>query len=73
MPAGDKINLSLPSSSGFSYQLFTGTGQIVDEGTIEPDQQTHTLNLEKLKQGVYLIRLNDQSGVIFRIKILKKD
>jgi len=72
IPASDKVSLSLPSESGFKYSVFSSAGNLINEGIIEPNQKLFSFNLTNYHQGLYLIRLVDQAGVVFRIKIIKR-
>jgi len=62
----DNLYVSTPISLiGTAYKLFDLNGSLLKTGTIQ-DQNT-VLNLEHLKQGVYLFHIIGQSGSMFKI------
>jgi hypothetical protein len=72
VPANDRVSLSLPSASVFRYGIYSTSGQLIEQGQIEPGQTTSTFDLQKYQAGIYVISLTDQLGTAFRVKIIKK-
>ncbi|MBP6183783.1 MAG: T9SS type A sorting domain-containing protein [Saprospiraceae bacterium] len=59
-PAGDFLNLSLPSGIPFRMELLDSRGQLIQRqiGVAE----NYTLSLQDLSSGIYLIHLQDNNG-----------
>ncbi len=73
VPADGYVNLSLPPGERFNYRLVSSAGQVVEQGAIEHPSTTYLMNLANKQAGAYYFILTDNSGVTYRIKVLKKD
>lgn len=72
IPANDLLNISLPSESGFRYSVFSSSGELIEEGSIDPNQKIYSFKVLNYGRGLFLIRLVDKAGVVFRVKIIKQ-
>jgi hypothetical protein len=59
-PAGDVLNIQWSSSGNndFEWKVFDVTGTLVAQGRCS-DKQDHTIDIEKLKPGMYLMQLGE--------------
>jgi photosystem II stability/assembly factor-like uncharacterized protein len=72
VPALDHVNVSLPFASGFRYDIFSASGQLLKQGNIMAGESVHRFNLQGFQSGFYFIRLTDKSGFVYRIKIIRQ-
>jgi hypothetical protein len=72
VPTDGIVNISLPSGPRFSYQVVSSTGRIAGEGTIENHSGSWPVSLGSCPAGMYLVKLTDDRGVIFCVKVEKR-
>jgi len=63
-------SLSIQVKDSCQFSILNLQGQIVEEGSLETGLKT--LNMDKIKSGVYFVKLTSNEGVISIKKIVKK-
>lgn len=71
IPSSGMITVSLPTGKEFQYEVFSQSGQRVEEGAINGPADSFNLDLEPNAPGYYVLRLTNEFGTIFRIRLLK--
>ncbi len=71
MPVTSFLNLDLPGSNFVKYQLYNSTGAEVLNGPCIGSSGNFTIDLRRCKSGIYFLRLTDEKGIIFRVKLIK--
>ena len=71
VPTNGIISIPLPDSGEFLYSCMSITGKIVTEAAVKSDSGLFTLDLSGEISGVYVVILRNNSGRIFRVKIIK--
>ncbi len=72
VPTSGLITVPLPEAQSFSYAIFSSSGQQLMQGKIENPEDIFSLDLSEHVSGVYFISLMDESGRVFRVKVLKE-
>ena len=72
VPTSDLVEVSMPAGKNLRYDVISSEGRIVIQGTIQNLSDSHTFNLGNCQPGVYLIKLTNEAGVIYRVKVVKK-
>jgi photosystem II stability/assembly factor-like uncharacterized protein len=72
IPAFDFINVPLPGSGEFRYNVYSMSGRVIDSGTFENSGSGWKYDVNNLSQGTYLIQLTDIGrNTVFRVKFVK--
>ena len=69
-PATDYINIMNPASNDVTLEVYSLTGQKVDEQTLTPDM--NSIGLESYAGGIYTFRLVDNGTVVYSSKFVVK-
>ncbi len=72
IPTSGMLTIPLPNSNSLSYSIHSISGQTVREGKIENAAGSYSFDLTSYLPGIYIIRLRDESGRFFRVKIIKE-
>jgi photosystem II stability/assembly factor-like uncharacterized protein len=72
VPTNGKVEVSLPSGKNLTYLVISSTGRIVSQGKIENPSDSWLFDLGSCLTGIYMIQLTDELGVVYRIKVVKK-
>ncbi|MEA1899120.1 MAG: discoidin domain-containing protein [Bacteroidota bacterium] len=72
VPANNMVNISLPNSGMFVFSVYSLTGQFHEQGVIERSSDSYSLNLNNYLSGIYIIKLVDENGTIYRVKFIKE-
>lgn len=72
-PTNGIINVTLPKTEGtLRYNIFSITGEVVENGNIREGMDTYAFNLSNLTNGIYIIEIIDGNGNSNRSKVIKK-
>jgi len=71
VPTNGAINLSVPVSQNLNYSISSITGQVLKKGEINNAPSQFSFDLTLFKAGVYFINMVDESGVVYRAKVVK--
>ncbi len=67
VPTSGRVEISLAPAETYQYTFWSANGQLLDQG-----QLTHgSFDLSNYPDGIYLIRLKDGKGRVFRVKVVK--
>ncbi|MFZ4521138.1 MAG: discoidin domain-containing protein [Bacteroidales bacterium] len=72
VPSDGVVQVSLPGRGNFNYQVISPDGMIVKNGVVTDQNEIFLLSIGDFNNGVYIIRLVDDKGVVYRVKIVKK-
>ncbi len=72
VPTNGIVNVSLPAGSKFHYQVLTSNGREIEQGMIESPAESYPFNLGNSPSGIYFIRITNNQGVIYRVKVIKQ-
>jgi len=64
--------LSDHSYCKMEYTLTTISGQLVGKGRLEGNSNELSIDLSSYFSGVYIIHLNDEGGITYRAKVIKR-
>ncbi len=70
VPSNGIVSVSLPSGLGFSYQIFNANGKSCLQGNIEKQKENHSFDLSSFVSGIYFIKLRDEDGVVYNVKVV---
>ena len=71
VPTNGIVEVSLPSGDKFGYQVISSAGRIACEGKTGIGRDKWLFDLGSNVAGVYLIRLTDEHGISWNIKVIK--
>lgn len=71
IPSENVVNLKLPLSKSYRYKIYSISGRLVDEGTIEGNSLKQ-IDLSNLNPGVFFIHMTNAKGTTYRTKVIKK-
>ena len=75
VPTDGKVNLSVFTSNAgqnMKYTLYSIAGQVINQGQLDGYSGNYSVNLSAYSSGIYFIVLVDNSGVKYRVKVVKK-
>ena len=72
MPTSGLVTLPVPNERQLQYSVLTITGQMVGQGSIESANGSFIFDLGMEQPGLYIIRMTDEEGRLFRAKIIKE-
>ena len=72
VPSSGEVRISLPGKGKFNYSIYSISGQIIETGLIENSSDNHSFNLGTYKNGIYFVKLVDEDGIIYRVKMVKE-
>ena len=72
VPTGGIINVSLPGSKSYNYQVMTMEGRIMESGSFVELGSVKLFDLNPYGNGVYIIQLRDNNGIVYRVKVMKQ-
>ncbi|MCK5821936.1 MAG: discoidin domain-containing protein [Bacteroidales bacterium] len=71
IPTDGLVSLDVPANKEYSYQVLSAQGKLIKHGEIMKNSTSQTINLQEYKSGIYLVRLIDQAGVCYWVKVVK--
>ncbi len=73
-PTSENINLSMQESpkEELQLELYNIIGQLVLEQQLPAFEKEHTINIQHLQSGVYLVKLISENQVVYSGKIVKE-
>jgi hypothetical protein len=72
VPSSGDVCVPLPSNSQFDFKILNLEGKIFKQGTIGKQHDKYIFNLETLPQGIYIIKLTDEQGTVYNVKVVLK-
>ncbi len=75
IPASDKLTVSLPGAGDntqWQYAFYSMSSGMVKSGAIYQISGNHTFNIDDINTGTYILKLTNERGQIFRIKLVKR-
>ncbi len=72
IPSSGIVNVSLPTGRNFDYQIFSSSGRVVREGNIQRSSNSHNFDLESCSAGIYVLRLRNEYGSEYRVKMIRE-
>ncbi len=71
IPTSGHINISIPGRGNFDYEIHSLLGQVVKKGIIKEAHSSHIFDLGSFESGMYIINLIDETGAVYRAKVIK--
>ena len=71
VPTNGWVRLDVPANQEYTCTILSVQGKLIDRTQIKTDSAGQMINLENYESGVYLIRLLDQTGVSYWVKVVK--
>lgn len=73
IPAKTSLRISLPFSNGTNgdFVIYSSTGQQVETGKINANQQEISVDVANYKAGYYFINITDNNGITYKAKFVK--
>jgi photosystem II stability/assembly factor-like uncharacterized protein len=72
VPTSSRVNIPLPGTGKYTYQLVTLSGQIQENGDTGDQEGNLSLELDNYPAGIYLLILKDERGRSYRVKLVKE-
>ncbi len=72
VPTSGVFTISLPSGNRFEYTIYSMSGVPVQKGVIQKAGNRFEFDLGSVTPGMYLLRLTDENGTVYRVKMVKK-
>jgi hypothetical protein len=72
VPTSGMFTVSLPAKAGFSYSVYSVSGRLLKKGNIQKGNSTFNFDLGSYQTGIYILRLQSETGTVYRVKVLKK-
>jgi len=72
VPTTGLVTVPLPSGKSFKFSIFSSGGKLAEQGEIESSSASYVFDMHKNKPGIYLIRLQDKTGCVYRVKVIKR-
>ncbi|MEN8155837.1 MAG: discoidin domain-containing protein [Bacteroidota bacterium] len=72
VPATELVHIPLPKRGSYRYAVVSVSGRIMDEGVIEKENDSYTLQLGAYPAGLYFVNMSDKGGVHYRVKLIKQ-
>jgi len=72
VPTLGLVNVTIPSGFRLDYSLLSSYGQVLEQGVIEKNTASFSLNLDSYPPGVYLVQMRNDEGGLYRVKLVKK-
>ena len=72
VPTSGIVTVSLPNGREFNYRIMSIGGQVIKQGKIESTSGSFSFDLSQSMSGIYIIRLRNESGRIYRVKVIKE-
>jgi len=70
VPSNGKVCVPLPSNSQFTYMISGVEGKIFKQGIIGKQHDSYSFNLTTLPKGLYFIKLTDDNGTVYSVKVV---
>ncbi len=71
VPTSGNVFIPLPGGKSFTYQIINASGHLFDSGTIT-GTGNYGFDFSPYPRGIYLIKLMNNQGNVFLVKILKE-
>jgi hypothetical protein len=71
VPTSGVITIPLPEGDEFKYNILSSAGLVIAKGIIENPTAIQHFDLTRNDPGVYIIRLTDEHGTSYRVKVIK--
>ena len=72
IPSSGMITITLPTEGSFNYSVYSISGQKVQQGIIQSNGEGQTFNLSGVKPGIYILRIVNEKGAVYRVKVVKR-
>ncbi len=72
VPSSGLFTVSLPEGNSFKYAIYSMSGTMVKKGTLHNADGSFKVDLTKYNAGMYLLRLTDENGIVYRVKMVKE-
>ncbi len=71
VPTAGLIRISVPGNETYKYSIVSQMGQIVGSGVCKSSGDGCVIDVQGLNAGTYTVRLVDNGGKIYRVKVIK--
>lgn len=71
VPTNGLVRLDVPADKEYSYSILTPQGKLIAIGEIKTGPAGQEVNLGNYESGLYLIRLVDNGGTCYWVKVVK--
>ena len=71
-PVNSNLTIELPEEAIKSYAILNANGMVLESSQIHSDYGKVNLNVAHLPSGVYIVRFSAESGVVYRVKVVKE-
>ncbi len=72
VPTNGLVAVSLPNGRIFNYSVISLDGRVISTGRIDGISDSYSFELTNQKAGIYTILLSNESGVEYRVKVIKQ-
>lgn len=70
VPTSGIVTISAPEGRNISHAVYSASGQLINNGTIEQSGHGFTLDLTKQQPGIYIVRFIDESGIHYTARLI---
>jgi len=70
VPTQGLFEISLPANGVFNYSIYSLSGQVIESGQSEMGDESLDLDLSGLATGVYVVKLVDEEGRAYFVKVV---
>ncbi len=71
VPTNGSVRLDVPADKEYTYTILTIDGRSLGSGRISKGEAGQNLDMGSYQTGVYFVRLTDQAGTSYTVKLLK--
>jgi photosystem II stability/assembly factor-like uncharacterized protein len=71
VPTSGLVRLDVPGNNEYEFVLLTAGGQSIGGGRISRGSAGQTINLSDFGTGIYFVKLTDEAGTTFWVKVVK--
>lgn len=72
VPTSGEVAISVPAAGPLHYSIFSTKGSMVEQGNITVESGSVRLNISSYPAGVYIIRLDDGDGRVYRVRVARQ-
>ena len=71
VPTNGTVRLDVPANKEYSYTIISAQGKLTGSGKISNGSTGQTINLSHYQSGLYFVKLMDNDGVCYWVKVVK--
>lgn len=71
VPSNGLVHIPVPGYGKFDFRVVSLTGQVIEQGIVNHENGTYSIDLGNQPSGIYFIHLTGESGVVYRVKVVR--